>query len=59
MIFLSVFIGTVLGTFLGHITLFYTIGKMAERQERKSKALYQDMVTKETARMQAYAKMEG
>jgi cytidylate kinase len=63
---LSIGIATAVGTFLGNLGVFWMIGKMAQRQERKQREELQrlqneflEMRQRETERMQRYAKMES
>lgn len=63
---LSIGIATAVGTFLGNLGVFWMIGKMAQRQEKKQREEIQrlqneflEMRQKEAERMRAYAKMEG
>jgi hypothetical protein len=51
---------------VGNLGLFWVIGKMAQRQEKKQleelqklQQGYLDMVQRENARMKKYAEMEG
>lgn len=66
MTFLLIASGSFLGTLLGNLGLFWIIGTMAKRQEKKQleelqklQQGYLDMVQREKARMENYAKMEG
>jgi len=66
MIFLAVAAGSLLGSFLGNTLVFWVIGAMAKRQEKKQleelqqlQQGYLEMVEREKKRMAAYAKMEG
>jgi hypothetical protein len=66
MTFLAVALGSLLGSFLGNVSVFWIIGMMAQRAERKQKEElqrlqqgYLDMVEREKKRMENYAKMEG
>jgi uncharacterized membrane-anchored protein YhcB (DUF1043 family) len=63
---LSIGIATAVGTFLGNLGVFWMIGKMAQRQEKKQREELQrlqneflEMRQKETERMKRYASMEG
>jgi cytidylate kinase len=63
---LSIGIATAVGTFLGNLGVFWMIGKMAQRQEKKQREELQklqneflEMRQRETERMQRYAKMES
>jgi len=63
---LSIGIATVVGTFLGNLGVFWMIGKMAQRQEKKQREELQrlqseflEMRQKEAERMKRYAKLEG
>jgi hypothetical protein len=60
------FAATVFGSVIGNLVVFYILGAMAKRvekeQQRELERLqqgYLEMVDKERARMEAYAKMEG
>jgi len=66
MTFLAVALGSLLGSFLGNVGVFWVIGLMAQRAEKKQLAElqklqqgYLDMVEREKQRMENYAKMEG
>ena len=66
MTFLAIAAGAAIGSFLGNTAVFWVIGAMAERNQRKQKAEleelhkgYLEMVQKEQTRMQKYAKMES
>ena len=66
MTFLAVAAGAALGSFLGNTAVFWVIGAMAERAQKKQRAElkelekgYLDMVQREQTRMENYAKMEG
>lgn len=66
MTFLLIASGSFLGTLLGNLGLFWIIGTMAKRQEKKQleelqklQQGYLDMVEREKRRMENYAKMEG
>ena len=66
MTFLAIAIGAAIGSFLGNTLVFYVIGEMAQRTEKKRlaelqqfQAEMQEAMTQETERMQRYAKMEG
>ena len=63
---LSLTLASALGTLMGNLGLFWVIGKMAQRQEKKQleelqklQQGYLDMVQRENARMKKYAEMEG
>jgi len=58
--------GSFLGTFLGNLGLFWIIGTMAKRQEKKQleelqklQQGYLEMAEREKKRMENYARMEG
>jgi hypothetical protein len=60
------FAATVLGSVVGNLVVFYILGAMAKRVEKQQQEElerlqqgYLDMVDKERARMEAYAKLEG
>ena len=66
MTFLAVATGAAIGSFLGNTMVFWVIGLMAQRNEKKQQAEleelqkgYLDMVQREQTRMQNYAKMES
>ena len=66
MTFLAVAAGAAIGSFLGNTAVFWVIGLMAERNQKKQQAEleelqkgYLDMVQREKTRMEAYAKMES
>ena len=66
MTFLAIAAGAAIGSFLGNTLVFWVIGMMAERNQKKQRAelvelqkSYLDMVQREQTRMEAYAKMEG
>jgi hypothetical protein len=66
MTFLAVALGSLLGSFLGNVGVFWVIGAMAKRAEKqqleelqKLQQGYLDMVEREKKRMENYAKMEG
>jgi uncharacterized membrane protein YccC len=63
---LSIGIATAVGTLLGNLGVFWVIGQMARRQEKKQREELQrlqseflEMRQKEAERMERYAKMEG
>ena len=66
MTFLAVAAGAAIGSFLGNTAVFWVIGIMAQRNEKKQRAEleelqkgYLDMVQREQTRMENYAKMES
>ena len=66
MTFLAIAAGAAIGSFLGNTAVFWVIGFLAERNQKKQKAEleelqkgYLDMVQREKTRMEAYAKMES
>lgn len=66
MIFLTVAAASLLGAFLGNLSVFWILGTMAKKVEQQQQAQleelhksYVDMVQKENERMRNYAKMEG
>ena len=63
---LSLTIASAVGTLLGNIGLFWIIGSMAKRQEKKQleelqklQQGYLEMAQRERTRMENYARMEG
>jgi Tfp pilus assembly protein PilN len=65
-LFFTILGGVALGSFAGNISLFWVIGEMARRQEKKQREILlqvqQELIDaqqKETERMKRYAKMEG
>jgi hypothetical protein len=66
MTFLAVALGSLIGSFLGNVTVFMVIGTMAKKVEKKQleelqkmQKGYLDMVQREKTRMENYARMEG
>jgi hypothetical protein len=69
MTFLAIAAGAAIGSFIGNTFVFFVIGGMAQRTEKKRLAEFQqfqqfqaemqEAMTQETERMQRYAKMEG
>lgn len=66
MTILAVAVGSFIGTLLGNLGVFWMIGRMAQRQEKKQREELQrlqseflEMRQREAERMRAYAKMEG
>ena len=66
MTFLAVAAGAAIGSFLGNTAVFWVIGMMAERNQKKQQAelkelekSYMEVIQRERNRMEAYAKMEG
>ena len=66
MTFLAVAAGAAIGSFLGNTAVFWVIGMIAERNQKKQRAEleelqkgYLDMVQREQTRMENYAKMES
>jgi membrane protein YqaA with SNARE-associated domain len=62
----AVAVGSFVGTLLGNLGVFWAIGQMAQRQEKKQREELQrlqneflEMRQKETERMKRYASMEG
>ena len=66
MTFLAIAAGAAIGSFLGNTAVFWVIGAMAERNQKKHLAElkelekdYLDRVQREQTRMENYAKMES
>jgi membrane protein YqaA with SNARE-associated domain len=66
MTFLAIAAGAALGSFLGNTAVFWVIGTMAERAQKKQRAeleamekSYMEVIQRERNRMENYAKMEG
>lgn len=66
MTFIAVALGCLVGSFLGNIVVFWVLGTMAKRAEKKQleelQKLQQDyleMTQRERTRLENYAKMEG
>jgi membrane protein YqaA with SNARE-associated domain len=66
MTFLAVAAGSLIGSFLGNVSVFWVIGLMAKKAEEKQKEellnlqnQFLEMRQKEAERMERYAKMEG
>lgn len=66
MTFLAVALGSLLGSFLGNIGVFWAIGAMVKKAEKKQleelqklQQGYLQMVERERARIENYAKMES
>ena len=66
MTFLLVAAGSFLGTLFGNLGLFYIIGIVAQRKEKKQleelqkmQQGYLEMVQRERERLEKYAQMEG
>ena len=65
MTFLAVALGSLVGSFLGNIGVFWVLGTMAQRAEKKQLAElqqlqgYLEMAQRERERLENYAKMEG
>ena len=60
------FAATVLGSVVGNLVVFYILGAIAKRVEKQQREElerlqqgYLDMVDRERARMEAYAKLES
>ena len=65
-LFFTILGASALGTFCGNVGLFWVIGNMAKRQEKKQleelqklQQGYLEMVEKERARIENYARMES
>jgi membrane protein YqaA with SNARE-associated domain len=66
MTFLAIAIGAAIGSFLGNTMVFWVIGLMAQRNEKKQRAeleamekSYMEVIQRERNRMENYAKMES
>jgi membrane protein YqaA with SNARE-associated domain len=66
MTFFAVALGCVVGSFIGNVSVFWVIGLMAQRAEkkqeeqlRKLQEQFLEVRQKEAERMERYAKMEG
>jgi hypothetical protein len=66
MTFLAVALGSLIGSFLGNVSVFLVIGTMAKKVEKKQleelqkmQQGYLDLVQREKIRMEKYAKMES
>ena len=66
MSFIAVALGCLVGSFLGNVSVFWVIGLMAKRNEKKQleelqklQQGYLEMAQRERTRMENYAKMEG
>ena len=66
MTFLAVAAGAAIGSFLGNTAVFWVIGALAERNQKKQLAElkelekgYMEVIQRERDRMEAYAKLEG
>jgi membrane protein YqaA with SNARE-associated domain len=66
MTFLAIAAGAALGSFLGNTAVFWVIGMMAERTQKKQRAeleamekSYMEVIQRERNRMEAYAKLES
>jgi membrane protein YqaA with SNARE-associated domain len=66
MTFLAVAAGSLIGSFLGNVGVFWVIGLMAKKAEEKQKEellnlqnQFLEMRQKEAERMERYAKLEG
>ena len=66
MTFLPIAVGAAIGSFLGNTLVFWVIGMMAERNQKKQQAElkemeknFMEMAQREQTRMENYAKMEG
>ena len=66
MTFLAIAAGAAIGSFLGNTAVFWVIGAMAERAQKKQRAeleamekSYMEVIQRERNRMEAYAKLES
>ena len=65
-LFFTILGAAALGTFLGNTAVFWLIGVMAQRQQKRQEAEFArlqseflEMRQRETERMEKYARMEG
>jgi membrane protein DedA with SNARE-associated domain len=63
---ISLTLASALGTLMGNLVLFWVIGRMAQRQERKQleevqriQQGYLELIQRERERLEKYAQMEG
>jgi hypothetical protein len=66
MTFLAIAAGAAIGSFFGNTAVFWVIGIMAQRNEKKQRAeleamekTYMEVIQREQTRMKNYAKMES
>jgi hypothetical protein len=66
MTLLAITVGSLVGTLLGNLSLFWIIGRIAQNHEREKlrevqrlQQGYLEMVQRERDRLEKYAKMEG
>lgn len=66
MSFIAIALGCLVGSFLGNVGVFWVIGLLAKRAEKKQleelqrlQQGYLEMVERERNRLENYAKMEG
>ena len=66
MTFLAIAAGAAIGSFLGNTAVFWVIGAIAERAQKKQRAeleamekSYMEVIQRERTRMENYAKMES
>jgi hypothetical protein len=66
MTLLAITVGSLVGTLLGNLSLFWVIGRIAQNHEREKlrevqrlQQGYLEMVQRERERLEKYAQMEG
>ena len=59
MTFAAVALGALVGSFLGNVGVFWVIGLMAQKAEKKLQEGYLEMAQRERERIENYASMES